>query len=261
MSDYSGARFDPAAAVDLPSISIVTICKNASATISRTLESVARCDYPRLEYVVVDGGSTDGTVALIRRHRVRIDKFICEADAGISDALNKGVRASAGDYHLVVHADDTMVPEALSVLAQCARTRQSSVVSGSVLVVGARGPVRRFKPQPRLLTRKMSIPHMGSIIKKDAWAAVGGYDLRKSIAMDHLLMLKILKRFGPDAFSVVDTIVAEYCLGGVSDRQVDLGFRELRDNLTEEGGCALAAATAYAALMIKSRIARLIGRG
>ncbi len=241
-----------------PYISIVTICKNAIATIERTLASVSRCDYPRLQYIVVDGGSTDGTLEAIERHGARIDKFVSEPDGGISDALNKAVGLADGDYHLVVHADDALVPESVTTLVQVAGTGAAKVICGNVLVVGDRGVVRKFVPDPPKLTTKMSIPHMGSLISKDAWAAVGGYDLRRRIAMDHLLMLRILNRFGIGAFCVVDAVVAHYHLGGVSDREIDAGFRELRDNLTEEGVGRLRANATYVQLMLKSRVARLM---
>jgi glycosyltransferase involved in cell wall biosynthesis len=244
----------------MPSIGIVTICKNAGATIERTLASVAQCDYPRLEYVVVDGGSTDDTCERISRYRSRIDKFISEPDGGISDALNKAVALTNSDYHLVVHADDTLLPDSLAKMIQYTRDRTSAVICGSVLVIGVDNVSRTFTPEPEKLLSKMSIPHMGSLIRKDAWAAAGRYDVRRKIAMDHLLMLRILNRCKLDAFSVVDVVVANYFLGGVSDRQIDVGFREVRDNLIEEGVGRFRANSAYVQLLLKARVARMMGR-
>ena len=243
----------------LPSISLLTICKNAEATIARTLDSVYRCGYPQLEYVVVDGGSSDATIDIIRHHPVRVDKFISEPDRGISDALNKAVSMSDGDYHLIVHADDLLLPNALELMADSSNSGTAMVICASVQVMGENGTVRKFVPDPGKLVEKMSVPHMGSLIRKRAWEAVGGYDLRRRVAMDHLLMLRILNRFGPGAFSVVDALVAHYFLGGVSDQQVNAGFREVRDNLLEEGVGRFRADAAYARLLIKSKIARLIG--
>jgi glycosyltransferase involved in cell wall biosynthesis len=243
-----------------PTISVVTICKNAEASIERTLASVLRCSYPGLQYVVVDGGSTDGTGAIIQRYRSGIDRYISEPDDGISDALNKAIELTDGDYHLIVHADDVLLPEAPARLIQSARHADAQVVCGTVLVIGKRGVVRKFVPEPARLLEKMSIPHMGSLVRRSAWATVGRYDKRRKIAMDHLLMLRILKCFGPDAFSVVDTTVANYHLGGISDKCDDVGFREVRANLLEEGAGAFRANSAYLKLLLKSRIARLMGR-
>lgn len=218
------------------------------------------CTYPKLQYVVVDGGSTDDTCDQIRRFGSRVDKFISEGDRGISDALNKAVELTDGDYHMIVHADDTLVADSLTKICELANGRPAAVLCGSVAVIGARGLVRKFVPEPAKLREKMSVPHMGSLIRKDVWAAVGRYDLRRKIAMDHLLMLRLLNRFGREAFLTFDIVVANYFMGGLSDREVNRGFREVRDNLIEEGVGSVRANSAYLRLLLKSRIARLIGR-
>jgi glycosyltransferase len=244
----------------LPKITIVTICKNAGATIERTLASVSQCAYPRLQYIVVDGGSSDDTSRHIDKYRTRIDKYICEPDRGISDALNKAVSLSDGDYHLVVHADDTLLPNALDRIADEGGFTGAGVICGSVMVVGNKGIVRKFQPRPTDLFVKMSIPHMGSLIRKDVWEAAGRYDTRRKIAMDHLLMLRILRKMGTTAFCVVDATIANYSLGGVSDRNVEVGFKEVRDNLVEEGVSKVRANAAYLNLLMKSRISRMLGK-
>jgi glycosyltransferase involved in cell wall biosynthesis len=245
-----------------PSISVITVCKNAAPTIERTLASIAQCRYPNLERVVVDGGSTDGTLEILDRYRERVDKLVSEPDEGISDALNKAIALSSGEYHIIVHADDVIRSEALEMLSAAAGAdRGAQVICGRVAVIDKGRLVRMFVPDPNKLTQKMSVPHMGALIRKQAWSAVGGYDLRRRIAMDHLLMLQILRRFGISAFRTVDVLVANYSLGGLSDRQIVNGFRELRANLLEEGCGRLAANTAYLTLLVKSRIARAVRAG
>jgi glycosyltransferase involved in cell wall biosynthesis len=245
-----------------PSVSVVTICKNAANTIERALLSVVNCSHPQLQYVVVDGGSTDGTLAIIERHRDKISKFVSEPDEGISDALNKAIGLTDGEYHILVHADDVLLPGALGRLTKAAANHPAAqVICGSVAVMHGNRRIRQFSPQPTLLVQKMSIPHMGALVRKHAWKTLGGYDKRRRIAMDHLLMLKILRQYGPEAFVTIDFTVAEHSLGGISDRQVRAGFRELRENLIEQGFGRLAANVAYLELLIKSRIARWIGRG
>jgi glycosyltransferase involved in cell wall biosynthesis len=244
-----------------PTISAITICKNSAATIERALLSVARSAYPKLQYVIVDGGSTDGTLSVIDRHRAHVAKLLSEPDNGISEALNKAIALSDGEYHIIVHADDELLPGALERLGEAAQTADAQVISGRALVVGDDGRlVRTFRPEPGKLLQKMSIPHMGSLIRRAAWEAVGGYDVRRRIAMDHHFMLKILRKYGPGAFRTVDHPVARYSLGGVSDRQVIRGFRELRQNLIEAGVGRLRAYGAYGVLVCKVRVARLIRR-
>jgi glycosyltransferase len=241
-----------------PTISIVTICRNSAATIERALESVVAHGHPRLEYVVVDGGSTDGTLQILERYRQHITRMVSEPDRGISDALNKAIELTTADYHLIVHADDVLLPGALQTLANAAAASRAHVVCGSVLVMNGDTVVRRFVAQPEKLTEKMSIPHMGALVRKEAWRAAGGYDLERRIAMDHRLMLRILMHYGPSAFSVIDEVVAHYRLGGLSDRQVMKGFREVRQNLVDEGFGVVRATRVQLTLMLKSKLARLL---
>jgi glycosyltransferase involved in cell wall biosynthesis len=241
----------------LPLISVITICRNAEAIIGSAIDSFLACDYPNLEYVVVDGASTDGTMTVLSRHRDKIDTLISEPDEGIADALNKGIAASKGEYHYILHADDRIYPRALRALAEAAGG--APVVSGEVRVMDGLRLVRTFRPVPRLLTEKMSVPHMGTIIRKDVWAEVGGYDKRRRIAMDHLLMLRILRRHGVAGFRAVPATVAEYHVGGLSDRLLFRGYAEVRDNLLEEGYGRIWAWFAFWKLYAKGIISRLLG--
>jgi glycosyltransferase involved in cell wall biosynthesis len=246
----------------LPRVSVITVCKNVAASIERTLLSVSNCGYPHLEHVVVDGGSTDGTLEILENYRADIDKLVSEPDDGISDALNKAILLSSCEYHILVHADDVIRPDALEALSRAAMANPSAqIICGSVAVVNKQRLVRTFVPDPGKLTQKMSVPHMGALIRKEAWSSVGGYDPRRRIAMDHLLMLRVLRRFGRTAFHTVDVVVAQYSLGGLSDRQVLKGFRELRANLIEEGFGHARANYSYLKLLLKSRIARALRLG
>lgn len=246
---------------EAPTISAITICRNSATTIERALQSVIRNAYPKLQYVIVDGASTDGTLDVIERYRSHVAKLVSEPDGGISEALNKAISLSEGEYHIIVHADDELLPGALERLGEAARARDAEVICGTALVVTREDRlVRTFRPEPAKLLEKMSIPHMGSLIRRAAWEAVGGYDVRRRIAMDHHFMLKILQKYGPGAFKSIDHPVARYSLGGVSDRQVMRGFRELRQNLIEAGVGKLHAYRAYGVLVCKVRVARLIRR-
>ena len=87
-------------------VSVITACYNSVGTIADALESVAAQTYPDIEHVVVDGGSTDGTLREIDHHRRRIARVISEPDRGIYDALNKGIGASTGELIAFLHSDD-----------------------------------------------------------------------------------------------------------------------------------------------------------
>jgi glycosyltransferase involved in cell wall biosynthesis len=87
-------------------VSIITICYNRKATIALAIESVLNQDYPNIEYIVIDGSSTDGTTEIIQSYGDKISHFISEPDQGMYDALNKGLRQATGDIIGLMHSDD-----------------------------------------------------------------------------------------------------------------------------------------------------------
>src|SRR5215210_1978105 len=97
--------------VDLPSISVITPCMNSAATLQETLDSVRGQAYPQLEHIVVDGGSTDGTLELL--HAADDGRWVSEPDEGRVDAANKGLRMATGDVVAWLNADDRYEPGAL----------------------------------------------------------------------------------------------------------------------------------------------------
>ena len=101
-----------------PVISIVTVCFNSARTLEETMKSVLGQNYPALDYVVIDGGSTDGTLDIIDRYKDRLGYFKSEPDRGISDAFNKGIMNAKGDIICIINSDDILLPGALRAVAE-----------------------------------------------------------------------------------------------------------------------------------------------
>lgn len=100
-------------------ISLITVVYNRAATIEQTIRSVLEQTYPHIEYIVVDGASTDGTLDIIHQYRVRIDQFVSEKDKGVYDAINKGIQMATGDIVGVLHADDRFAhPDVIKNISQ-----------------------------------------------------------------------------------------------------------------------------------------------
>lgn len=199
-----------------PAITIVTVCFNSAATIEKTIKSVLSQDYPRLDYVIIDGGSTDGTVEIVKKYESRLGYFVSEKDKGISDAFNKGVAAAKGDVICMINSDDSLVPGALRHIA-AAYDGQTDVYRGNVIVVnpatGFRGreiPSMRFPLAP--LTIRCA--HQGTFVTPAAYRRFGGYDLRFRYMMDYDLLTRYYRRGA--RFRYVDADIAEFSLGGVS---------------------------------------------
>ena len=101
-----------------PRISVITITYNSAATIEETIRSVTMQDYPDLEYVIIDGGSTDGTLDVVQKYKDRIQVVVSEPDKGISDAFNKGVDRATGEIIGIINSDDILLPGALQEVAR-----------------------------------------------------------------------------------------------------------------------------------------------
>ena len=124
-------------------ISVITTVLNARETLPDALESLWSQDYPDIEHIVIDGGSTDGTLALIESHRHRIDYISSEPDEGLYDAFNKGIRAATGDIVGFLHADDLFAsPTVLSELVECMTQGDATLVYGDLRYVDRIQPDR-----------------------------------------------------------------------------------------------------------------------
>ena len=101
-----------------PVISVVTICYNSVNTLEETIKSVVEQKYPYIDYVIIDGGSTDGTLDIIEQYKEHLGYFCSEPDKGISDAFNKGIFHAKGDLIVIINSDDILLPNALEVVAK-----------------------------------------------------------------------------------------------------------------------------------------------
>ena len=172
-----------------PLISIITISLNAEITIEQTIQSVLNQSYKNIEYIVVDGGSTDRTVEIINEYRSRIDNFISENDEGISDAMNKGVALANGDYLIFLHADDyfkddNSLEKALEFFEETVDIIACNIQYGEQLNI--------FKPRGFnfWFNFKQGIYHQGSICRRSLIEELFGFDKQFRIAMDYDFFLR-----------------------------------------------------------------------
>jgi GT2 family glycosyltransferase len=121
---------------DWPRITVVTISYNQRPYLERCLRSVLQQGYPNLEYIVVDAGSADGSIELLRRYEDSFAKLIIEPDQGQSDGLNKGFRHATGDILTWVNSDDMLAPLSLKRAAMAARTTGADLVAGTCMRIG-----------------------------------------------------------------------------------------------------------------------------
>lgn len=184
----------------LPRVTIVTPSYNQGRYIGETIESVLSQSYPDIEYIVIDGGSTDSTHSVLEDYRDNIDRIISEADAGQSDAINKGLRLATGTLVGWLNADDVLLPNAVErVVRSFQRTPTAVIHYGDVVVVDSRGcDVRMLNPKERLSYDELVEGHAtmvqpGSFYPKHAVDCIGLLNPWFHAAMDRDLWLRLLR--------------------------------------------------------------------
>jgi len=179
-----------------PLISVITVCFNAEEFIEETIQSVAGQLYDAIEFIIVDGGSTDNTVKIIRRSNKHITTWISEPDEGISDAFNKGYALSTGDYILYLNSDDMLhdtgvIAEMVSRIEECGYPK---VIYGDCNVLDREsGEVRylaSIEYQPVAFLKGKTIPHPSLLLHRSYFVQYGLFDKEFQIAMDYELFLR-----------------------------------------------------------------------
>ena len=222
-------------------ISVITVCFNAAATLSDAVQSVftqvPSHDAPfDLEYIVVDGGSTDGTLDVLAPFRDRIATLISEPDRGLYDAMNKGIRAATGDVVAILNADDVYASN--DVLARVAETFNSSgaaAVYGDLNYVEADDlsrAIRRWRAgtySPGAFRRGWMPPHPALFVQRTCYKRWGMFSLSLRSAADYELMLRFIHRHGMSLAYLPDTLVLMRA-GGVSNASLKHRLRAHRED-------------------------------
>ncbi len=203
-----------------PRLSIVTVVFNNVRHIERTLESVIRQTYPHIEYIVIDGGSTDGTMDLIRKYADQITCLVSEKDRGIYDAMNKGLALATGDYVLFMNSGDELYqPETVANVFTSAP--DADIYYGETEMIDEKGNSlgQRRHAAPEVFTWRsfrygMCISHQAIYIRR---SITGPYDLTYELSADIDWIIRAAKK----ATRIVNArqYVAKYLIGGMSKKR------------------------------------------
>jgi glycosyltransferase involved in cell wall biosynthesis len=207
-----------------PKISVITVSRNSVGTIERTIRSVLDQTYPEIEYIVIDGGSTDGTVAVIERYADSLAHWATEPDRGISHAFNKGISAAHGELIGIINADDWYEPDAVARMASSYANGRPDVLFGNLGRPGrVQRPDRRF--QDKIAYVMPTLNHPTWFVKAEAYRRFGTFNERYRIAMD----FDLLRRFHAlgATFRYVDHIISNMSRGGISDTNLLLRYTEI----------------------------------
>lgn len=204
-------------------VSIITICYNRKATIAKAIESVLNQDYLNIEYIVIDGASTDGTKEIIQTYSNKITKYISEPDQGMYDALNKGLRLATGDIIGLMHSDDEFYDP--TVVSQIVATFQNNPATDGVYGDGiyvtndAEERIIRDRIGGAYSLKKVKsgwLPlHPTVYLKKSVFEKYGYYNLDFKIASDTELLLRYLFKY-QIKMTYINSYFVKMRMGGLS---------------------------------------------
>ncbi|GFO55617.1 glycosyl transferase [Geomonas sp. Red276] len=213
----------------MPTISLITICRNSSATIRRTIDSVLAQEWDgKLEYIIVDGGSTDDTMEIVRSYGDRISKWVSEPDRGISDAFNKGVALATGELVGFINSDDTLLPGALATVGSYFEEHpETEVLHADLLLYDGDRLLKRLAP-PRywwIPWRMILFNHPTCYARRELFGRLGLFDLSYRFShMDFELFLRWQKA-GVE-IRYLPAVLVRMQAGGASGQHIYQGFSE-----------------------------------
>jgi glycosyltransferase len=205
-------------------VSIITSVFNNKETIADAIDSVLSQDYKNIEYIVIDGGSSDGTVDIVKSYGDRVSKFISEKDRGIYDGLNRGLSLASGGVVGFLHSDDIYAKR--SIISEVVERFEKGCagVYGDLVYttkIDTDRIIRYWKSREfdiSLLKKGWMPPHPTLFLKKEIYDRVGGFDLDFKIAADYDFMLRVLKE-NPNV-CYMDKILYKMRLGGESNKSL-----------------------------------------
>lgn len=206
-------------------ISIITVVYNNDKTIKSAIESVLTQSYSNIEYVIIDGGSSDKTVNIINEYKDQIGYFISEKDKGIYDAMNKGINSATGDIIGILNSDDLYQDSTViqTVMDHFNGDLNLDIVFGDLVYVKSDNVdkvIRYWKSRPyfrKYFEMGNVPPHPSLFVKKNVYAEAGLFNLDYKLAADYEFMLRIFKKHNFKS-KYINKVIVKMRLGGATNQ-------------------------------------------
>lgn len=207
-------------------ISIITVSYNSEKTIEATIKSVINQTYPDIEYIIIDGGSTDRTLGIIEKYKDKIAKIISEPDKGIYDAMNKGLKLATGEIIGILNSDDLYYDEkVIETVVKKIEEQNVDCLWGDLVYVNKNNinQIIRFWKSSEYENRKFQKgwhpPHPTFFVRKKIYEKYGDFNLKFKIAADYELMLRFLEKY-KIKFCYIPMILVKMKIGGKSNKSI-----------------------------------------
>ena len=176
-----------------PLVSIITVCLNSEKFLEDAIRSVTGQTYDNIEYIIIDGGSTDRTLDIIKKYKDKITFWVSEKDEGISDAFNKGIIAAKGEIIGILNSDDWYEKGAVKDVAEAyVLDKNTGVIHGDVCFYKDKKPLFTISPHqnPERMWREMIYNHPACFVSRPPYNTFGMFDKNLKVAMDYELLLR-----------------------------------------------------------------------
>lgn len=214
-----------------PLVSIITPVRNGEKTLEQTIQSVVNQTYSNIEYIIIDGASTDHTVDIIHRHEDQIAYWISEPDDGIADAFNKGIAVSNGEIIGLLNANDWFSGNQIELGVAVLNKSPADFVFGDLLFYDASGTFKyRVNGNPDYSATINSVMptlcHPTVLVKRNAYDKIGIFDTNYRIAMDYEWFLRLHKNGGIGEYA--KGLLGHMRIAGLSDISYVTALDEMR---------------------------------
>lgn len=244
-------------------LSIVTVCYNAEQSIEKTIKSILKQTVPVYEYIIIDGGSNDDTMKIVKDYEDEFKKinvryfFKSEPDRGISDAFNKGIQIASGDIIGLINSDDELMPETNKILSE--NYQDADIIYGNCIWVDPKRKmefISKPKGRPNQLLYKMTLIHPSTFVSKNAYQECGMFNVSYKYCMDKELLYRMFK--AGKKFKYINETFTKFKAGGVSDKNTLSVYKETSRMAINYGEPKIKVAVIQMTRYMKTRIVNIL---
>lgn len=206
-------------------VSIITVSYNSAETIEQTIRSVLQQSYKNIEYIVIDGASTDGTQQIIERYADKLSYYLSEKDDGLYYAMNKGIQKATGDIIGIINSDDWYAETAVEAVVKCFNQSNAEAVYGLTVNVEKDGTKKLGNTHPlERIWYQAPFQHPSVFVKKEVYNRLGGFNTKYKVASDYDFLLRCYSK--NIRFAYCDKVIAYFRRGGISETYGEVGCEE-----------------------------------
>ena len=230
--------FNKKSKTDKPLVSVITVVLNGEKYLEQTIQSVVNQTYDNIEYIIIDGGSTDGTLDIIRKYEDKITYWVSEKDEGISDALNKGIKLSSGEIIGMIHSDDYYTGKDVicKIVNEFNKYQNIKAIYGIIDFVDPKTNELELRwgkdCSPNAIRKRMYIPHPTLFCKKEVYENIGYFRKDLKYAMDYEWAIRLVKYTRP---YFLNERIAVMRRGEINMRSIKKAFLEASKSLWGNG--------------------------